>query len=437
MEEGEIPVVESAAKVETEEPSSGSIRKRKRAVLFGYSGTGFSGLQTQAGGIFHTAEETEAGDASGNVETPDTIEDALHRALCAAGAIRETNQESFQKISWSRSARTDRGVHAASQVIAAKLEVAGEVASERGGDVSRKDEERFVEKVNEHLPPQIRVYRVFRVMNKFNARTATTSRTYGYFLPRFVLKREEDGSFPSLFDIRQCLKAFVGSHCFHNFTEKLTAKDPRSRRIIESFICSEPIDVDGEQVYRMQVKGQSFLKHHIRRMIGFTVELLRRPGLSCDKLIEDALSKEKVVEGGDGLMPMAPAEALFLDIASFEQYNQQIKKPSPASSTGKNQGEEEEEEGLRESIDFVGDATVRMAREKLISEVILPAIFDKTDSSAHKAFERYLEESNTRSFPPIFKNPNIPPELADAQEFLRIVERDRAKRLKGEEHSYQ
>ena len=75
--------------------------KRKRALLFGYTGTGYGGLQTQGGY------------AKGVMET---VEDELHRALCRVGGISEENGDSMRKIDWSRAARTDRGVHAAAQV---------------------------------------------------------------------------------------------------------------------------------------------------------------------------------------------------------------------------------------------------------------------------------------------------------------------------------
>jgi tRNA pseudouridine(38-40) synthase len=159
------------------------------------------------------------------------VEDALHLALFKAGGIRPCNSESFQKVSWSRSARTDRGVHAASQVIAAKLHIPGPESGD-GGDVSKTDEATFVAKVNSFLPDQIRVYRVLRVANNFNARSATDSRTYGYFLPTSVLQREGASLDELLVELRGMLKIFVGTHSFHNYTEKMAPRDPRCMRLI-------------------------------------------------------------------------------------------------------------------------------------------------------------------------------------------------------------
>jgi tRNA pseudouridine(38-40) synthase len=343
-------------------------------------------------------------------------------------------------------------------VIAAKLEVPNAVElAERGGDISRRDEEQFVAKVNANLPPSVRVYRVFRVNNNFNARYATSTRTYGYFLPEFALRRpgkdlSEYQELPTLFELRQALQCFVGSNLFHNFTDKLSPRDPRARRMIESFTASEPFEMNGKRVIRLQVKGQSFLKHHIRRMIGFAIECLRR-GENAKEWIELALSSDKIckVESSSGGMPMAPAESLFLDVASFEFYNQTIQKQqqqlqsaaasastatttSTTTSTNSNTTAQP-----REPIDFVTDAPVRRAREKLISEIILPAVFASSTSNenggAFEAFEKWLEARDAAEFPPFFFTPNIPPPLQDAQEFLRCVERNRAKRAKLEEYS--
>ena len=50
-----------------------------------------------------------------------TAEHKLEEALHKAGAISDDNRGTLQKISWSRSGRTDKGVHALGQVISCKL----------------------------------------------------------------------------------------------------------------------------------------------------------------------------------------------------------------------------------------------------------------------------------------------------------------------------
>ena len=73
----------------------------KLALLVGYRGAEYFGLQRQS-------------DAAG---LP-TIEAELQRALEAAGAVRAENAGDLSKIGWSRSARTDKRVSAARNVVA-------------------------------------------------------------------------------------------------------------------------------------------------------------------------------------------------------------------------------------------------------------------------------------------------------------------------------
>lgn len=68
------------------------IPKRKMALLLGYNGSKYYGLQKQPGESF------------------ETIEGKLEKALGTAGLISESNQGDLTKIGWSRAARTDKTV---------------------------------------------------------------------------------------------------------------------------------------------------------------------------------------------------------------------------------------------------------------------------------------------------------------------------------------
>lgn len=77
--------------------------KGKVALLVGYVGTAYRGLQINPG--------------------VETIEKVLEEAVADAGGISEENRSNLQKISWQRAARTDKGVHAAMNVISLKMRV--------------------------------------------------------------------------------------------------------------------------------------------------------------------------------------------------------------------------------------------------------------------------------------------------------------------------
>lgn len=126
--------------------------KRKVAVLIGYSGTGYKGMQ------INTTEKTIEGD--------------LFTAFVKAGAISKANADDPKKSQLVRCARTDKGVHAAGNMISLKLII---------------EDENIVEKINEHLAPQIRVWGIERTIGSFSCYQACDSRWYEYLLPSHCL----------------------------------------------------------------------------------------------------------------------------------------------------------------------------------------------------------------------------------------------------------
>lgn len=75
-----------------------------------------------------------------------------------------------------RACRTDKGVHAAMQVVSVKL-------------LLKKSDTDMIQELNGILPQDIRVFGVHRsVSNQFNARTSCDSRRYEYLLPTYILK---------------------------------------------------------------------------------------------------------------------------------------------------------------------------------------------------------------------------------------------------------
>jgi tRNA pseudouridine38-40 synthase len=86
----------------------------------------------------------------------------------AAGAISKANAADPKKSSLVRCARTDRGVHAAGNVVSLKLIV---------------EDSDIVQKINEHLNPQIRVWGYEVVTKSFSAYQLCDSRMYEYLIP--------------------------------------------------------------------------------------------------------------------------------------------------------------------------------------------------------------------------------------------------------------
>ncbi|EXJ95199.1 tRNA pseudouridine38-40 synthase [Capronia coronata CBS 617.96] len=122
--------------------------KKKVAVLIGYAGTGYHGMQL-------TTDKK-------------TIEGDLFKAFVTAGAISKANADDPKKSSFVRCARTDKGVHAAGNVISLKLII---------------EDPDIVKKINDSLTPQIRVWGFERTNNSFSAYQAVDSRIYEYLIP--------------------------------------------------------------------------------------------------------------------------------------------------------------------------------------------------------------------------------------------------------------
>lgn len=134
--------------------------KRKVAVMIGYAGTGYHGIQ-----INHTEK---------------TIEGDLFAAFVKAGAISKANADDPKKSSLVRCARTDKGVHAAGNVLSLKLII---------------EDEKLVEKINENLPEQIRVWGIQRTNNGFSCYQQCSSRWYEYLMPSYALLPPQPQSF--------------------------------------------------------------------------------------------------------------------------------------------------------------------------------------------------------------------------------------------------
>ena len=267
-------------------------KKRKWALNFGYLGSNYQGLQMNP--------------------QADTVEKHLEKALYLAGSIAESNFTDLHKIQWTRTARTDRGVHAVMQCCAMKLLVPLE-----GRDI-------FIRNANSFLPSDIKIHCMTKVTKNFNSKLQCTKRRYHYLLPTYMLQDKAEilnllnrimstqtrtfdaglaggyadlGSdkflaksnlitardllkpfrleFPRLELFRKALKFYEGTKKYHNFTSDKHPSDANSSRYILSFSCAEPfVDPrsDSEWIL-LSVVGQSFLLNQIRKMIGLACEV--------------------------------------------------------------------------------------------------------------------------------------------------------------------
>ncbi|KAI9225060.1 pseudouridine synthase [Blastocladiella britannica] len=301
--------------------------KSKVALLLSYCGTGYQGMQTNPGAK--------------------TIEAELLKALVAATCVSEDNAD-IKKIGFQRAARTDKGVHAGGQVVNAKL-----VLSHLEDPVAT---------INSHLPEQIRVWGSVKVLGSFDAKNHCSGRIYEYICPTYVFAPVEDWPavlaaateaalasppgeatevpveavapldvnyrMPSeqLIRLREVLGGFVGTHNHFNFTIGKSPKDQSAKRYITDFDAADPeiysfTDENGSKVecgewISLKVKGQSFLLHQIRKMVGLAIMMLKTntPRVPLQPMLLTSQSPKVNV-------PKAPALGLLLEKPLFDVYN--------------------------------------------------------------------------------------------------------------------
>ncbi|KAM7369148.1 hypothetical protein PAMP_013441 [Pampus punctatissimus] len=266
--------------------------KRKVALLMGYCGKGYYGMQRNPG---HSEFRT--------------IEDELVTALIKSGCIPENHGDDMKKMSFQRCARTDKGVSAAGQVVSLKVWLI----------------ENIIEKINKHLPQQIRVLGLKRVTQSFNSKNNCSARTYTYMLPTvaFSPKDYDTGNISAfrlepetLQNVNRVFAFYKGTHNFHNFTSQKAPNDPSARRYIIEMSCGEPFIRSNTEFAVITVRGQSFMLHQIRKMIGLVIAVIK--GYVNEEVIERSWGQEKVD------VPKAPGLGLVLERVHFDRYNKRF-----------------------------------------------------------------------------------------------------------------
>ncbi|XP_027699865.1 tRNA pseudouridine synthase A isoform X2 [Vombatus ursinus] len=276
---------------EEEEEHSKKLPKRKIVLLMAYSGKGYHGMQRNLGSSQFK-----------------TIEDDLVSALVQSGCIPENHGEDMKKMSFQRCARTDKGVSAAGQIVSLKVWLIDNI----------------LEKINSHLPSHIRILGLKRVTGSFNSKNRCDARTYFYMLPTFAFAHKDHDvqderyrlSPETLEKVNQLLAGYKGTHNFHNFTSQKGPKEPSARRYIMEMHCEAPFVREGMEFAVIKVKGQSFMMHQIRKMIGLVIAIMK--GYVPESVMERSWGEEKVD------IPKAPGLGLVLERVHFEQYNRRF-----------------------------------------------------------------------------------------------------------------
>ncbi|KAA0203002.1 hypothetical protein HAZT_HAZT006705 [Hyalella azteca] len=266
-------------------------KKKMFAVLISYSGKGFYGLQ-------HNPPHR-------------TIEGELLKGMVSLGLLSETECNKLQAVNFQRAARTDKGVSAARQVVSVKLPI---------GD---GDESKVLGELNSLMPPQIRLMDIRRAIRSFNSKNWCDCRTYSYLTPTYafapmdqIASEEYRISEATLAEVRQLMSEYVGTRNFHNFTIKKKATEANAYRFIQLVEVDDPFVREGVQWVLIRIKGQSFMMHQIRKMIGLVMSICR--GLTPTSVLAKSFTHDKIET------PKAPGLGLVLEQPHYDSYNKRF-----------------------------------------------------------------------------------------------------------------
>lgn len=203
------------------------------AMIVEYEGTAYSGFQYQ--------------------KNAPSIQEELEKAISVLTG---------QTVRIRGAGRTDAGVHAEGQVIAFDVE-------------SRLGPQEFVRAMNYHLQDDIAVQAAYVVSDEFDPRRNAVARRYRYTVlrsstPSPLLKRRTC-LVPEALDVAAMSSAagmYEGEHDFKRFAGPLERKEASTVR----FVYESMVQQQGN-LLTFDIKGNAFLPHQVRRMVGALVDL--------------------------------------------------------------------------------------------------------------------------------------------------------------------
>jgi tRNA pseudouridine38-40 synthase len=175
-----------------------------------------------------------------------------------------------EKIVLHAAGRTDAGVHALGQVASFRTQ-------------SSLSQQEFQRALNALLPPAIRIAGAEEVGPDFNARWSALGKTYRYRLyrgkvvPPMLWRYVLHYPFPLDEDaMRDAAVRFVGMHDFASFAASTGSEEDDKERATEREIYSTELlrSADNEELV-FTVKGRSFLRYMVRKMVGTLLDVGR------------------------------------------------------------------------------------------------------------------------------------------------------------------
>lgn len=158
------------------------------------------------------------------------------------------------------SGRTDKGVHAYSQVADFIIDF-------------KIDTNRILKSMNKLLPEDIYIKKLVKVNTNFSSRFNAISKEYEYVInyKKYDCLRRNyelfDDKISNIEKIIECSKLFIGTHNFQNFTSKESDENNFVRTIFDINIKNKR---DGHLI--ISFIGNGFMRYEIRKIVGTLIE---------------------------------------------------------------------------------------------------------------------------------------------------------------------
>eukprot|EP00960_Hanusia_phi_P046805 758052-Hanusia_phi.AAC.1 len=121
-------------------------------------------------------------------------------------------------------------------------------------------------------------------------------------------------------NIADVLRVYEGTHDFHNFTaDKCSDEGPtETQRVVSRFVPGQKrVNAEGVEYLALEVEGDSFIYHQIRKMVGLAIFALRYKGdAERVQFVFDVLNDQD-----RRYVPLAPSLGLMLDRVLFRKEN--------------------------------------------------------------------------------------------------------------------
>ncbi len=223
------------------------------------------------------------------------------------GALNDaTSKITQEKIFVQGASRTDAGVHALAQVGHFKTQ-------------SSLSALEFQRALNALLPPAVRVVGAEEMGPDFHARWQAQGKTYRYrifrgrVLPPFDYRRALHYPWPlDEAAMAEAARKFEGEHDFSSFAASSGSEDDdRDRQMVREIYSSEIVrETDREEIAYV-VRGRSFLRYMVRKIVGTLIEVGK------GRLAPDDIHRLFELRDRSQSGPTVPPEGLYLVSLEF------------------------------------------------------------------------------------------------------------------------